>query len=125
MFPPKKAPSYMQELDAWAEENVIGPLVDPRSADPGEDREAIIARVKKAIRESTLTNARAKVVFGGMNYEDGGILHPSLTSKVFSSSVYSVHYQPIEQNVGRLGDFCSTTERSNRNNDSLTERVEA
>lgn len=54
MFQPRKTPSYMQELDAWAEENVIGPLVDPRSADPGEDREATIARVKKAIREKVL-----------------------------------------------------------------------
>jgi len=44
----------MQELDAWAEENVIGPLVDPRSSDPGEDRETTIARVKKAIREKVL-----------------------------------------------------------------------
>lgn len=49
MFQPSKAPSYMQELDAWAEENVIGPLVDP-----SEDRMATIARVKKAIREKVL-----------------------------------------------------------------------
>jgi len=54
MFQPRKSPSYMQELDAWAEENVIGPLVDPRSSDLGEDRETTIARVKKAIREKVL-----------------------------------------------------------------------
>ena len=44
----------MEQLDAWAEENVIGPLVGPQSGGPGEDRNPIIARVKKAIREKVL-----------------------------------------------------------------------
>ena len=54
MFQQSKAPSYMQELDAWAEEYIIGPLIDPQSSDPGEDPETAIALVKKAIREKVL-----------------------------------------------------------------------
>lgn len=53
MFQQSKAPSYMQELDAWAEAYIIGPLVDP-----DEDAETTIARVKKAIRERVLESYR-------------------------------------------------------------------
>jgi hypothetical protein len=44
-----KPKSFMQELDAWAEERVIGPLIDP-----GEDHEGTIAQVKKSVREKVL-----------------------------------------------------------------------
>jgi hypothetical protein len=49
-----KPKSFMQQLDAWTEDRVIGPLIDPNIADPGEDREVTIARVKNAIRDKVL-----------------------------------------------------------------------
>ena len=54
MFQPRNAPSYMQELDQWTEENVIGPQVDPQYIESTEERDAMIARVKRAIREKVL-----------------------------------------------------------------------
>jgi hypothetical protein len=50
-----KPNNFMQELDAWSEGHVIGPLTDPDFvADPEEDFEATIAKVKRAIREKVL-----------------------------------------------------------------------
>lgn len=49
-----KPKSYMEQLDDWAEVEVIGPLINPLMADPNQDREATVAQVKKAIREKVL-----------------------------------------------------------------------
>jgi hypothetical protein len=49
-----KPKSYMQQLDDWAEVEVIGPLINPLQADPSQDHEATVAQVKKAIREKVL-----------------------------------------------------------------------
>ncbi|MEW6058058.1 MAG: hypothetical protein AB1540_15735 [Bdellovibrionota bacterium] len=58
MFQQDKPKSFMQELDLWSDEHVIGPLIDPHYSDPAENREATIARVKKAIREKVLESYR-------------------------------------------------------------------
>jgi hypothetical protein len=49
-----KPSRYMQELDAWTEDQVIGPLIDPDFIDPQEDEAERVARVKKAIRQKVL-----------------------------------------------------------------------
>lgn len=48
--------SYMAELDQWTDANVIGPLlyVGPKEG----DQEAVIERVKKAIRTKVLDSYR-------------------------------------------------------------------
>ena len=54
MSEPTKPSRYMQELDAWTQDHVIGPLLDPHFADPSEDPQATVGRVKRAIREKVL-----------------------------------------------------------------------
>ena len=58
MFQPNKAPSYMQELDAWIEDQVINRLFEARDGeedgDPLGTTELICREVKKAIREKVL-----------------------------------------------------------------------
>ena len=43
--------SYMQQLDAWSDANVIMPLADPS---PEHDFDVVVEQVKKAIREKVL-----------------------------------------------------------------------
>jgi hypothetical protein len=54
MFQQDKPTRFMEELDAWAETEVIRPLIDSEGGDPNEDIEVTVARVKKAIREKVL-----------------------------------------------------------------------
>ena len=52
----EKQSSFMQELDRWTESTIIRPLV--ASENEGENWEATIDRVKKAIREKVLVSYR-------------------------------------------------------------------
>jgi hypothetical protein len=58
MFQQDKSKSFMQELDEWTEQYVIGPLVDPGFNDPDEEEDVTFARVKKAIRDKVLDSYR-------------------------------------------------------------------
>jgi hypothetical protein len=55
----QKAKSFMEELDAWSEANVIEPLIDcEQEVNRRETLEDTIARVKKAIRQKVLESYR-------------------------------------------------------------------